>query len=47
MDIKVSAKADGAKTGAAARKEEKESPKKAQKEVDDGLSPRRKNSSSN
>ncbi|MFO1459922.1 MAG: DNA-directed RNA polymerase subunit beta [Verrucomicrobiota bacterium] len=37
MDIKVSAKADGAKTGAAARKEEKESPKKAQKEVDDGF----------
>ena len=37
MDIKVSAKADGAKAGPAARKEEKESPKKVQKEVDDGF----------
>ncbi|MEN9676202.1 MAG: polymerase, beta subunit, partial [Verrucomicrobiota bacterium] len=36
MDIKVSAKADGMKP-ASARKEEKDQPKKAQKEVDDGF----------
>lgn len=36
MDIKVSAKADGMKP-AAARKEEKDQPKKVQKEVDDGF----------
>ena len=36
MDIKVSAKADGMKP-ASARKEEKDQPKKAQREVDDGF----------
>ena len=37
MDIKVSAKADGAKGAAASRKEEKDSPRKAQKEADDSF----------